>query len=157
MNLYEEVAHIPLFVHDPRHPSRRAHAAPALTQSIDIAPTFLDLFGVPRAAEMDGLSLLDMRGGRRPRATRVLFGYFGGAVNVTDGRYTYHRYPADLKSQEIYQYTLMPTHIFEPFSRGGAVAGEPGRAVPVHQGREAAEGAGDPSARRSTTSTVPAR
>jgi hypothetical protein len=45
-----------------------------------------------------------------------LFGYFGGAVNVTDGRYTYHRYPADLRSQEIYQYTLMPTHIFEPFS-----------------------------------------
>ena len=46
----------------------------------------------------------------------MLFGYFGGAVNVTDGRYTYHRYPADLKTQEIYQYTLMPTHIFEPFS-----------------------------------------
>ena len=47
----------------------------------------------------------------------ALFGYFGGAVNVTDGRYTYHRYPADLRTQEIYQYTLMPTHIFEPVSR----------------------------------------
>jgi hypothetical protein len=36
-------------------------------------------------------------------------------VNVTDGRYTYHRFPADLARQEIYQYTVMPTHIFAPF------------------------------------------
>ncbi|TKB30102.1 MAG: sulfatase, partial [Mesorhizobium sp.] len=38
------------------------------------------------------------------------------AVNIADGRYTYHRFPADLARQEIYQYTLMPTHIFAPFS-----------------------------------------
>jgi hypothetical protein len=46
----------------------------------------------------------------------VIFGYFGGAVNVTDGRYTYHRYPADLFGQEIYQYTVMPSHIIKPFT-----------------------------------------
>ena len=46
----------------------------------------------------------------------AIFGYFGGAVNVTDGRYTYHRYPLDLSTQEIYQYTLMPQHIWTPFS-----------------------------------------
>jgi hypothetical protein len=58
----------------------------------------------------------------------VLFGYFGGAVNVADGRYTYHRYPADLLKQDIYQYTVMPTHIFEPFSveeLAGATLSEP--------------------------------
>jgi hypothetical protein len=52
-----------------------------------------------------------------------LFGYFGGAVNVTDGRYTYHRFPADLKTQEIFQYTVMPTHIkslFTPEELSGA-------------------------------------
>jgi len=64
---------------------------------------------------MEGLSLLDVAEGRVSRRG-VLFGYFGGAVNLTDGRYTYHRYPGNLLSQEIYQYTLMPTHIFEPFS-----------------------------------------
>jgi hypothetical protein len=64
---------------------------------------------------MEGLSLFDVAQGRTAREG-VLFGYFGGAVNLTDGRYTYHRYPDDLRSQEIYQYTLMPTHIFEPFS-----------------------------------------
>jgi len=37
-------------------------------------------------------------------------------VNVTDGRYTHHRFPPDLHKQDIYQYTLMPTHIFAPFS-----------------------------------------
>ena len=52
------------------------------------------------------------------RETRrgVLFGYFGGAVNVSDGRYTYHRFPPDPRSQELYQYTLMPTHIWQPFT-----------------------------------------
>jgi arylsulfatase A-like enzyme len=115
MNIYEEVAHIPLFVHDPRHPERDGTRCGALTQSIDLAPTFLDLFSAPPAPAMEGLSLSDIAEGKASREA-VLFGYFGGAVNVADGRYTYHRYPADLGGQEIYQYTLMPTHIFEPFS-----------------------------------------
>ncbi|MCP8941105.1 sulfatase [Alsobacter sp. SYSU M60028] len=114
MNLYEEVARIPLFLHDPRT-DRSGRRCSALTQSIDLAPTVLDLFSVPRAVEMDGLSLVDIAEGRSARPA-ALFGYFGGAVNVADGRFTYHRYPADLQTQEIYQYTLMPTHIFEPFS-----------------------------------------
>jgi hypothetical protein len=64
---------------------------------------------------MEGHSLLSMMVGER-RREGALFGYFGGAVNIADGRYTYHRFPADLSRQEIYQYTLMPTHIFAPFS-----------------------------------------
>jgi hypothetical protein len=55
-----------------------------------------------------------LRGEKRRDA--VIFGYFGGAVNVTDGRHAYHRYPADLAGQEIFQYTVMPTHIFTPFT-----------------------------------------
>ena len=41
--------------------------------------------------------------------------YFGGAVNVTDGQTSYHRFPADLATQDIFQYTLMPTHITARF------------------------------------------
>jgi hypothetical protein len=37
-------------------------------------------------------------------------------VNVTDGRYTYHRFPTDLKTQEIYQYTVMPSHLNRLFT-----------------------------------------
>ncbi|MFS2150793.1 sulfatase [Rhizobium sp. Rhizsp42] len=109
MNMYEEIVHIPLFIHDPRYPGARRVSR--LTQSIDVGPTFLDLYGVEPPVETEGYSLLSDR-----EREAVLFGYFGGAVNVTDGRYTYHRFPADLDNQEIFQYTLMPTHITQPFT-----------------------------------------
>jgi hypothetical protein len=115
MNLYEEIVHIPLFVHDPRRPQPGARSA-ALTQSIDQAPTFLDLFGLPLPAEMQGHSVLAAARSANALREAALFGYFGSAVNVTDGRHTYHRFPADLKAQEIFQYTVMPTHIHGPFS-----------------------------------------
>ena len=112
MNLYQEIAHIPLFVHDPRQPRRGGERISRLTQSTDLCPTFLDLHGARRAPDIEGISVLDERASR----DGLLFGYFGGAVNVTDGRHTYHRFPSDLRRQEIYQYTLMPNHIFSPFS-----------------------------------------
>jgi arylsulfatase A-like enzyme len=116
MTMYEEIVHIPLFVHDPRRPEAAGTRRSALTQTIDLAPTFLDLFGVPAAAEMEGHSVLPLLEADRALRRGALFGYFGGAINVTDGRYTYHRYPPNLRSQELYQYTLMPTHISERFT-----------------------------------------
>jgi arylsulfatase A-like enzyme len=115
MNMYEEIVHIPLFIHDPRAPELAGTRTSALSQTIDIAPTFLDLFGLAPEPDMEGFSLLGMRR-NEARREGALFGYFGGAVNITDGRYTYHRYPADLAAQEIYQYTVMPTHIFSFFT-----------------------------------------
>jgi hypothetical protein len=41
---------------------------------------------------------------------------FGSAVNITDGRHTYFRYPRDLRGADLYQYTLMPAHMKELFS-----------------------------------------
>jgi arylsulfatase A-like enzyme len=116
MNLYEEIVHIPLFVHHPEHAAAAGSRRKSLTQTIDFPQTFLDMFGQPHAPEMQGHSLMDVLARDETPRRGVLFGYFGGAVNVADGRYTYHRYPADLLKQEIYQYTVMPTHIFEPFS-----------------------------------------
>lgn len=115
MNMYEEVAHIPLFIH---HPTRGTPGTrrKGLTQNIDLAATFVDLFGAERPAEMQGLSLLPMLDADVALREAVLFGYFGGAVNMTDGRHTYHRYPVDIATQEIYQYTLMPTHITRMFT-----------------------------------------
>ena len=109
MNMYEEIVHIPLFIHDPRNPGHGR--IERLTQSVDVAPTFLDLHGLTPPTETEGTSLL-----KDNRREALIFGYFGGAVNVTDGRFTYHRYPDDLMKQEIYQYTVMPTHITKPFS-----------------------------------------
>ena len=106
----------------------------ALTQTIDLAATFLDLFGVEPPRRDAGPLAAAGAGGRTGELREgALFGYFGGAVNVTDGRYTYHRYPPDLRTQEIYQYTVMPTHIWSPFTpeelkgglAGGAVRASP--------------------------------
>jgi hypothetical protein len=108
--------HIPLFIHDPRRMVRGGVRRSALTQTIDLAPTFLDLFGQPAAAEMEGHSLLPLLDADSVVRRGALFGYFGGAINVADGRYTYHRFPPDPRSQELYQYTLMPTHIWQPFT-----------------------------------------
>ena len=88
----------------------------ALTQNIDLMATFLDLFGVALPAEVQGRSLLPVLAEDQALREAALFCYFGGAVNVTDGRYTYFRYPADLESQEVYQYTVMPTHLRELFT-----------------------------------------
>ena len=115
MNVYQEVAHIPLLVHDPRHPAAPGESCAALTQTMDLAPSLLELFGVAPTPAMEGIPFSAARAGTRPREA-ILYGYFGGAVNVTDGRHTYHRYPADLRHQEIYQYTVMPTHISMPFT-----------------------------------------
>jgi len=115
MNLYQEVAHIPLLMHDPRKPAAPGESCAALTQAMDMAATFLELFGVAPTPSMEGIPLAAARAGTHPREA-ILYGYFGGAVNITDGRYTYHRYPPDLTKQEIYQYTVMPTHISMPFT-----------------------------------------
>jgi arylsulfatase A-like enzyme len=114
MNMYQEIVHIPLFVHDPRRPQLAGTRSANLTQTTDLAPTFLDFFDVAPAAEMTAPSIFASM--EKPMRDGALFGYFGGAVNVTDGRHTYHRYPADLMKQEINQYTLMPTHIFSFFT-----------------------------------------
>jgi len=116
MNMYEEIVHIPLFVHDPRHPQAAGRRTAALTQTMDLAATMLDFYGVAPPAENEGVSLLEHLQGKSPEREAVIFGYFGGAVNVTDGRYTYHRYPFDLMEQEIFQYTVMPTHIKQLFT-----------------------------------------
>ncbi len=49
-------------------------------------------------------------------------------MNVTDGSHSYHRFPADLRAQDIYQYTVMPTHLrsrFTPEELSTATLSEP--------------------------------
>ncbi|WP_244478802.1 MULTISPECIES: sulfatase-like hydrolase/transferase [unclassified Mesorhizobium] len=115
MTLYEEIAHVPLMVAHPKQDVAGTRRN-ALTQVIDLAPTFLDLFGLPPCADMTGQSLLPVLAHDTPLRDALLFGYFGGAINATDGRYTYHCYPVDADKVEINQYTLMPMHLNCMFS-----------------------------------------
>jgi arylsulfatase A-like enzyme len=116
MPCYNEVAHIPLFVH---HPAAAAHAGErrrSLTQTIDLMPTFMDCFGAKVPPEVMGHSLLPMLHEDRPVRETAIYGVFGSAVNVTDGRHTYLRYPTDLKRPDLFQYTVMPTFMNTLFS-----------------------------------------
>jgi arylsulfatase A-like enzyme len=131
---FNEVAHIPLMIAAPASSGIRARREPALTQTIDLMPTMLDIFAQPVPAEVTGYSLLPlMRGGKPIRAADAkvpgaIYGQFGAAINYTDGRYTYFLYPQVPFETDLYQYTLMPTHMrtfFEAREFEGAQLVEP--------------------------------
>jgi arylsulfatase A-like enzyme len=119
---FNEVTHIPLFIHDPRAPRPGGTRRSALTQTTDLMPTILHLFDAPVPPEVTGHSLIGVLADDRPVRQCAIYGQFGAAVNVTDGRYTYFRYPEG-SEQQLYNYTLMPVHMrsfFEPIELAGA-------------------------------------
>ncbi|HYF21468.1 MAG TPA: sulfatase [Ramlibacter sp.] len=117
MPVYQEVAHIPLFIHSPAHASAAGTRHGALTQTPDLMPTFLDWFGIAPPPEVQGRSLLPLLADPAARLhDAVLYGHWGAAVNVTDGRYTYFRYPPEQGLHDLFQYTVMPTHMAARFS-----------------------------------------
>lgn len=117
MPVYQEVAHIPLFIHSPNHPQAAGTRRGALTQTPDLMPTFLELHGVAPPPDVQARSLLPLLASESASVHEaVLFGHWGAAVNITDGRYSYFRYPVDSKASDIYQYTLMPTHMSTRFT-----------------------------------------
>lgn len=122
---YEEIAHIPLFLHHPRHSNQAGTRRDVLTQTPDLMPTFLDAFEVTVPAEVTARSILPaLADSDIVLHDAVLFGYFGGAINVTDGDTSYFRYPLEMLDQPIFQYTLMPSHMRQHFTREEIAAAE---------------------------------
>ncbi len=116
MPCYDEVAHIPLFIHHPDHKNAAGERRRALTQTIDLMPTMLEIMGAPIPEHVQGHSLLPVMASDHKIRDVGIYGVYGSAINITDGRYTYFHYPPDLKGGDLYQYTLMPTHIVRRFS-----------------------------------------
>lgn len=112
---YNEIAHAPLFVWDPRC-GRRGERCHCLVQTIDLAPTLLEYFDVEPTEDMQGVPLRDTIAANTPVREAGLYGIHGGHVNCTDGRYVYMRAPANPENQPLYNYTLMPTHMRTLFS-----------------------------------------
>ena len=109
--LYNEVANTPFFLYDPRCACPKSCGA--LCQTIDIAPTLLEYFGVKIPKDMMGKPLSTAyRDGKKLR-DYALYGEHGGAQCITDGRYTYFRAPVDKSTK--YEYTLMPTEMADRF------------------------------------------
>jgi len=116
MPVYEEISHIPLFFYHPEHKDKAGQRRKSLTQSIDFMPTFCEMYGAETPAEVQGKSILPILETDETDREAALFGYWGGGVNVVDGRYSYFCYPKDMENQDLYQYTLMPTHMTNMFS-----------------------------------------
>lgn len=112
---YNENAHLPLFIWDPRSGKAGARRR-SLVQWIDYPATLLEFFGIPVPADARGVPLGDTIADDKQVREAVLFGIHGGHVNVTDGRYVYMRAPITPDNKPLFEYTLMPTHIRSRFS-----------------------------------------
>ncbi|WP_341414961.1 sulfatase [Paenibacillus filicis] len=111
---YNEVAHTPLFIWDPRT-GVQGERRQSLVQTIDLPATLLDYFGVGLPKDMQGQPLRRTIETDEPIREGALFGIHGGHVNVTDGRYVYMRAAANADNRPLYNYTLMPTHMRSRF------------------------------------------
>lgn len=111
---YEEVAHTPLFIWDPRS-RRQGERCDALVQMIDFPATLLEYFGIDRPVDMQGVPLRETLATGQPVREAALFGLHGAHINITDGRYVYMLAPASADNQPLFNYTLMPTHLRRRF------------------------------------------
>ncbi|HET7560517.1 MAG TPA: sulfatase, partial [Limnochordia bacterium] len=107
---YDEIAHTPFFVWDPRSKVAGERRQALVQPSIDLAPTLLRYFGAEPTADMRGHDLAQTIVQDQPVREAAIFGQHGHQVNVTDGRYVYLRGPA-ASNQPLFEYTLMPTHM----------------------------------------------
>ncbi len=105
MPMWNEIVHIPLIVKLPQN-ARAGQRVDHLTQNIDLMPTFLDFHGCEIPPHVKSQSLKRVLEGETGREDAI-FGYFGKALNITDGRYVYMRNPLNEDGGPIHAYTSM--------------------------------------------------
>lgn len=116
MPYYEEISHIPMMAWHPELGPRSGTRCTGLSQTTDLMPTMLDIHGIDVPEDVTAHSLLPaLRGGRTERDSAIL-GMFAGPICVTDGRFTYFRFPESDAGDDVWMYTLMPSHLESLFS-----------------------------------------
>ena len=108
---YEEVAHTPFFVWDPRCGKKGERRKSLVQPSIDLGPTLLGYFGQEPTEAMTGRDLAAVVAKDEPVREYGLFGMHGNHVNLTDGRHVYMRGTDQQTGEELYEYTHMPTYM----------------------------------------------
>jgi arylsulfatase A-like enzyme len=89
---FDVLARTPLWISHPETASGRRVAE--LTTAVDVYATVAEALGLPEAGAPHSRSLLPLVRGEVDRHRDVvLYGWYGGAVNATDGRFTYFRPP----------------------------------------------------------------
>lgn len=127
MPYYNEIANIPLFIWDPRMGIQNVHRD-ALVQTIDLAPTLLNYFGLEPPPDMQGKSLKSVMECNEKIREYALFGQHGVHVNVTDGTYVYMRAAETGKEDCLFNYMVLPA------SYPGAVDTEVMRTAQLYPG-----------------------
>ena len=115
MPYYEEISHIPLMMWHPDCARNAGTRCSSLTQTPDLMPTFLDINNCPIPSSVTGKSLLPLLTNESAIHDNVILGMFAGPVCIIDGQYSYFRYPEDISGENLYLYTLMPTHMTKHF------------------------------------------
>ncbi|EOW6617110.1 sulfatase-like hydrolase/transferase [Cronobacter dublinensis] len=115
MPVYNEIAHVPFFIWDPRS-GEAGGTRSQLAQMHDVAVTLLDVFGIEKTPNMTGKSLSTILAEKEPIKSEVIFGYFGAHVSITDGRYVYMRASQTPENAPLYEYTLMPMRMRRMFN-----------------------------------------
>lgn len=105
MPLYAEISNTPLFIYDPRC-KKQGERRNALVQTMDLAPTLLEYFGIDIPQTMMGKVLKETIQQDTPVRQTCIFGCHREYLCVTDGKYVYMRAPRDARMED---YTLMPS------------------------------------------------
>ena len=109
---YQELANIPLIIHNPKRSDFAGTRTNMLTQTHDLMPTFLDIYDLEIPREVQGESVLGDKNNREV----AVYGMFGGPIGVSNAHFSYYIYPDDLYEQGLHEYTLMPMHLTIMFS-----------------------------------------
>ncbi len=98
---YEPCLHVPLIIYDPRLPKEaQGRRLPQLAQSIDVAPTLLEMAGLPPSSSMQGASMVPLLRRRQTPwrvfafAENLWSTYYGNprVESVRSARWKYLRY-----------------------------------------------------------------
>ena len=110
---YEEISHIPLFIHFPK---MECLSSEILVQTIDIAPTLLDYYNLPVNDSIIGKSILKMLKDNKGHDS-IIYGIHGGHVNYVELPYVYMKASVRSDNQPLETYTLLPLKGNEAFSK----------------------------------------
>ena len=113
--VYNEVAHIPFFIWDPRFEIKN-EIRNSLAQTIDLPATILEYFNIGLPETMQGKPLRRAIEKHEDVRQAGLFGIYGGHVNVVNDDYIYMRAPINPENTPLYEYTLMPAKMRGFFS-----------------------------------------
>jgi len=115
--MYNEIAHTPFFMWDPRSAQSGERRQALVQPSIDLPVTLLEYFGVGATSDMLGCDLAPCVADDTSVREAAIFGQFGAHVNVTDGRYLLMAgHPPDQQDATLYEYTTMPARMRRRFS-----------------------------------------